>query len=101
MPKDDSGRPLLGCMIRPPHSHSLMSAVEAGDPSAQFELGRTYFEGRPESASSSGSFASFTPAIRRDLAAAEDLLKKAADQGHEEAAKLLEVVKLHTHKGVH
>jgi TPR repeat protein len=82
-----------------------MSAVDAGDPDAQFELGRTYFEGRAESSSSTrtgdGTFASFTPEVRRNLAAAEELLKKAADQGHEEAARLLEVVKLHTPNGVH
>ncbi len=105
VPKQPIQRPSFSCAIRPTHTHSLMAAVEAGNPDAQFELGRTYWEGRAEQSSATrtadGTFASFTPAVRRDLAAATELLQKAADQGHEEAARLLAVVRLHTSTGVH
>jgi TPR repeat protein len=96
------------CFYRPTFSHSLMADVEKGDADAQFELGRIYFEGRADESHTNhygkdgeDVVASFVPGVPRHHAAAAALLQKAADQGHLEAQKLLEVVKLHTPKGVH
>ena len=96
------------CFYRPTHSHSLTAAVEAGDPDALYEMGRLYFEGR-DGAHSTKRYgegdghvvASYLPGVPRSHTAAEELLQKAADQGHEEARKLLAVVRLGSKPGVH
>ena len=94
-------------MLRPTFSHALLADLRRGDADAQFAMGRVYFEGRADASSNTVSkdgkhgIASFTPGVARDHAAAVRLLQKAADQGHAEAQKLLEVVKLHTPRGVH
>jgi len=79
--------------------------VKAGEADAQFELGRLHFEGREESSTSGSSgphvVSSFTPGVPRDLDRAAELLRLAADQGHEGARKLIEVVRLHSASGVH
>lgn len=96
------------CMYRPTHSHGLMAGVDAGDPDALYELGRLYFEGREGAHYTSRSgeggkhvVASYIPGVTRNPAAAERLLQQAADKGHEEARKLLAVVRLNTKTGVH
>lgn len=96
------------CFSRPTHSHTLTAAVEAGDPDALYEMGRLYFEGR-DAAHSTKRYgeggehvvASYIPGVPRHHAAAEELLQKAADQGHEEARKLLAVVRLGSKLGIH
>lgn len=96
------------CFYRPTHSHTLTAAVEAGDPDALYEMGRLYFEGR-DAAGSTKRYgeggkhvvASYIPGVPRHHAAAEELLQKAADQGHEEARRLLAVVRLGAKPGVH
>ncbi len=96
------------CLYRPTFSHGLLADAEEGDAGAQFALGRLYFEGRADKSHTShggkdgkDTVASFTPGVPRRHVAAAALLQKAADQGHTEAQKLLEVVKLHTPRGVH
>lgn len=99
------------CLYRPDFSHTLMSDLDKGDADAQFEMGRLYFEGRAdESHASQGgkdgkdgkdTISSFTPGVPRQYVEAARLLQLAADQGHVEARRLLEVVKLHIKDGVH
>ena len=96
------------CLYRPDFSHTLVSDLDKGDADAQFEMGRIYFEGRAdESHTSRGgkdgkdTIASFTPGVPRQYVEAARLLQLAADQGHGEARRLLEVVKLHIKDGVH
>ena len=100
--------PPFTCFYRPPIHLGLLDSADAGDPDAQYELGRLYLEGRAEASRSSrqGSeeqsvVAEFTPAVERNHIRATELLQKAADQGHEGARQLLEVAKLHSPKGVH
>ncbi len=42
----ETTKPSFMCFYRPTFSHTLLSGVDKGDPDAQFELGRLYFEGR-------------------------------------------------------
>ncbi len=68
-------------------------------------LGGSIFEGRPERATDTDTgkdliVSSFTPAFEQDLARAAKWLRKAADQGHIEAKRLLRTV-LAKAEGVH
>ena len=85
------------CLYRPSFPMGLSDRAEAGDAESQFELGRLYFEG---TADRSGAY-DFTPGVPRNYVEAEQLLSRAAEQGHEGARQLLEVVKLHSPTGVH
>ena len=85
------------CLYRPSLPMGLSDRAAAGDAESQFELGRLYFEG---TADRSGPF-DFTPGVPRDYVEAEHLLNRAAEQGHEGARQLLEVLKLHSPRGVH
>lgn len=96
------------CFYRPTYSHSLTAGAEAGDPDALFEMGRLYFEGRDATHSTKlygeggkHVVASYIPGIPRNHAAAEEMLQQAADRGHEDARKLLAVVRLGSKPGVH
>ena len=84
------------CMYRPNLSHSLSRDAEHGDAEAQAALGRLYLKGRPEQSTES----SFTPAVEQNPAQATEWLRKAADQGHAEAKRLLESALAKT-RGVH
>ena len=104
----ETTKPSFMCFYRPTFGHTLLSGVDKGDPDAQFELGRLYFEGRAAQSYTSYSGkdgediqCSYTDAVPRDYGAAARLLQEAADQGHPEAQQLLEVVKLHIKDGVH
>lgn len=93
------------CFYRPTFSHTLLAEVEAGNPNAQFELGRLYFEGRAAAAHDTydaGTLvsSSFTPEVPRNHLTAARLLQLSADQGHAGAQQLLEVLKRHTANGV-
>lgn len=84
------------CFYRPGVGRSLQSDAESGDIEAQFALGRLYFEGRPTATSETHGkdlvVSSFTPAFEPNLPLAVKWLRGAADQGHTEAARLLETV---------
>lgn len=84
------------CFYRPGVGRWLQSDAEGGDIEAQFALGRLYFEGRETSTSDDHGkdlvVSSFTPAFEPNLALAVKWLRRAADQGHPEATRLLETV---------
>ncbi len=102
MPKDDAE---FICFYRPSPTSSLHREADRGDAEAQAELGRLYFEGRPKSArdrkyDNGLVVGSYTPPVEQDLIAAVKWLRKAANQGHADAKRLLETV-LAKAKGVH
>ena len=92
------------CLYRPDPGGSLLHDAEQGDVEAQAALGRLYFEGRSETTSSNDTgdvvMSSFTPAVKPDLTQSVMWLRKAANQGHADAKRLLKTV-LATAKGVH
>ena len=93
------------CFYRPDVSHSLRWDADHGDPEAQAALGRLYFEGRAERAADIDigkdlMVSSFTPAFEQDFAQAAKWLRKAAEQGHAAAKRLLGTV-LAKAKGIH
>ena len=94
--KPAAGVSRIRCVYHPPHDFFLRMAAEEGDPQAQFNLGRLCYEGAPQESSG----VDFTDAFEQDHAQAAMWLQKAADQGHAEAAGLLEVVRAQG-KGVH
>ena len=105
---DKESEPTFMCFYRRDPGSTLFGPADEGDASAQFGLGRLYFEGRPAESHTryygkdgKDVVASYTPAVERHYLAAEKWLQKAAGQGHPEAQQLLEVVKLHIKDGVH
>ena len=106
MPKDEAKDDAdFICFYRPSPRSSLHREADRGDAEAQAELGRLYFEGRPKSAvdakyESGLVVGSYTPPVEQDLTAAVKWLRKAADQGHADAKRLIETV-LAKAKGVH
>lgn len=106
MPKDEAKDDAdFICFYRPSPTSSLHREADRGDAEAQAELGRLYFEGRPESARNTKYetgllVGSYTPAVEQNLTAAVKWLRRAADQGHADAKRLLETV-LAKAKGVH
>ncbi len=93
------------CLYRPSADDSVRWNAEHGDAEAQAALGWLYLEGRLEHATDTDTgkdliVSSFTPAFEQDLAAAAKWLRKAADQGHAEAKRLLATL-LAKAKGVH
>lgn len=106
MPKDEAKDDAdFICFYRPSPTSSLHREADRGDAEAQAELGRLYFEGRAKSArdteyESGLVVGSYTPAVEQDLTAAVKWLRKAANQGHADAKRLLETV-LAKAKGVH
>jgi hypothetical protein len=95
------------CAIRPSVSHYLMAGVQSNDPDALFEMGRLYSEGTADRTGGThdenGVRAFFIRGIPRDPIAAQELLQKAAEQGHLQAKQLLDAIKLEAtgaaHKG--
>ncbi len=90
---------MFSCAIRPNMSHSLREDAEAGDAEAQFALGRHYM-GKPQKSetlvdNSEYRAVSFTDAVPQDLPLATKWLRKAANQGHTEAARWLEALIAH------
>lgn len=93
--KEDSKR-FIGS-FRPDAADSLRWSANHGYAEAPAALGRPYSEGRPGSATDADAgkdliVSSFTPALVQDLAQAAKWLRKAADQGHAEAKRLLGTV---------
>ncbi len=95
-PSEETGVSRIRCVYHPPHDFFLRLAAEKGHPQAQFNLGRLCYKGAPQESSG----VDFTDAFEPDHARAVMWLQKAADQGHAEAAGLLEVVRAQG-KGVH
>jgi len=105
---DKAGKPSFMCLYRRGFGVELYGPAEQGDATAQFALGRLYFQGRAAESHTSHSgldgrdiICSYTPAFEPHYPLAMKWLQQAADQGHAEARQLLEVVKLHVKGGVH
>lgn len=101
----DTPSPEFVSILRPAFDLAASARAREGDAEALFEMGRLFFEGRRATHAVTRSrdavLTSCSPGVPRDPTEAARLLQQAADQGHDEARRLLEVVRLEIEPGIH